>query len=113
MWSLIFFKIGLLGTFSGGTNALKENNLEPSVEHDRTSKLLPIFQIVRFPNDVCEGTSRNGTCFTAYVTKYELLKQIKTISLYYSEECSSKNGVSDGSCASGFGVCCIGMYPNL
>ena len=27
--------------------------------------VLPIFQVVRFPNDVCTGTTRNGTCFTA------------------------------------------------
>ena len=27
--------------------------------------VLPIFQVVRFPNDVCAGSTRNGTCFTA------------------------------------------------
>lgn len=27
--------------------------------------VLPIFQVVRFPNDRCTGTTRNGTCFTA------------------------------------------------
>ena len=46
------------------------------------SLVLPIFQVVRFPNDVCTGTTRNGTCFTA-------------------EECSNKNGVNEGACASG------------
>ena len=30
---------------------------------------------------------------------------------FFSEECSSKGGSNEGSCASGFGVCCIGMYP--
>lgn len=55
---------------------------------ERESKVLPIFQVVRFPNDVCTGTTRNGTCFTA-------------------EECSSKSGTNEGSCASGFGVCCV------
>jgi len=49
---------------------------------------LPIFQVVRFPNDVCAGSTRNGTCFTA-------------------EECSNKGGSNEGTCASGFGVCCI------
>ena len=29
--------------------------------------VLPIFQVVKFPNDVCSGGSRNGTCFTAWV----------------------------------------------
>lgn len=55
---------------------------------DRDGKLLPIFQIVRFPNDVCTVSgSKNGTCYTA-------------------EECSNKGGVNGGSCAEGFGVCC-------
>jgi len=57
-------------------------------ESNRAEKLLPIFQVVRFPNDICSGTSRNGTCYTA-------------------EECSTKGGTNDGTCASGFGVCCI------
>merc|ERR1712172_95774 len=56
-------------------------------EH-RDNKVLPIFQVVKFPNDVCTGSSRNGTCYT-------------------SEECSTKGGSNDGSCAAGFGVCCV------
>jgi len=47
-----------------------------------------MFNIVRFPNDHCDaGGSRNGTCYT-------------------KEECSNKGGTEDGSCASGYGVCC-------
>merc|ERR1711894_779513 len=70
---------------------------EPSVDSGQVSlettktregKVLPVFQVVKFPNDVCAGASRNGTCYTA-------------------EECSTKGGASDGSCASGFGVCCV------
>merc|ERR1711971_462689 len=70
---------------------------EPNVDSEQVSlettetregKVLPVFQVVKFPNDVCAGASRNGTCYTA-------------------EECSNKGGTSDGSCASGFGVCCI------
>jgi len=57
------------------------------VEEEREGKVLPIFQIVRFPNDVCDGGSKNGTCYTA-------------------EECSAKGGTSSGQCASGFGICC-------
>merc|ERR1739844_260202 len=68
---------------------------EPNVEEllttetaqTREGKVLPVFQVVKFPNDICAGASKNGTCYTA-------------------EECSSKGGTSDGSCASGFGVCC-------
>lgn len=56
---------------------------------ERDQKLLSSFQIVRFPNDGCVGSNnRNGTCYT-------------------SQECSSKKGSSSGSCADGFGVCCI------
>jgi len=51
-------------------------------------KFLSMFNIVRFPNDHCDaGGSRNGTCYT-------------------KEECSNKGGTEDGSCASGYGVCC-------
>merc|ERR1711874_318058 len=62
---------------------------DPIAEEDvreRDGKVLPVFQVVKFPNDVCAGATRNGTCYTA-------------------EECSTKGGTSDGSCASGFGVC--------
>jgi len=58
-------------------------------EATRNGKVLPVFQVVRFPNDPCviAGGTKNGTCYTA-------------------EECSSKGGTNGGSCASGFGVCC-------
>jgi len=63
-------------------NADEETNI-------RDKKTLPVFQVVKFPNDACSvtGGSKNGTCYTA-------------------EECSNKGGVNAGSCASGFGVCC-------
>ena len=32
---------------------------------------------------------------------------------FYREECSTKGGASDGSCASGFGVCCVCKYLKL
>merc|ERR1719418_418721 len=54
----------------------------------REGKVIPVFQVVKFPNDVCSATTKNGTCYT-------------------SEECSNKGGTSSGSCASGFGVCCV------
>jgi len=60
-----------------------------SLEDDnRNEKLISSFQIVKFPNDACEGTGvTNGTCYT-------------------SQECADKGGTSSGSCADGFGVCC-------
>jgi len=57
-------------------------------EEQKNAKLISTFQVVRFPNDACQGSnSRNGTCYT-------------------SQECTSKDGTSAGSCADGFGVCC-------
>ena len=38
------------------------------------------------------------------------LKKRIVFQLFFSEECSSKNGQQDGSCASGFGVCCVCKY---
>lgn len=53
-------------------------------------KAIGIFNVVKFPNDVCISGSatQNGTCYTA-------------------EECSSRDGVASGTCADGYGVCCI------
>ena len=43
----------------------------------------------RFHNDACRGTgSKNGTCYTA-------------------SECQTKGGTNGGTCASGYGVCCL------
>jgi len=56
----------------------------------RGEKSIGIFNIVKFPNDVCQSdtATKLGTCFTA-------------------EECATRNGVASGSCADGYGVCCI------
>jgi len=64
----------------------KENKSSGS---SRQKRILPVFQVVRFPNDPCTvtGGSKNGTCYTG-------------------EECSNKGGINAGSCAQGFGVCC-------
>ena len=43
-----------------------------------------------FQNTGCIGNGgRNGTCYT-------------------SDECEDRNGLASGSCAEGYGVCCIG-----
>lgn len=68
-------------------NAESEETESEETISSRKSKILSFIQVVRFPNDVCSGTSYNGTCYT-------------------SEQCSSKGGTSAGSCASGFGICC-------
>jgi len=55
----------------------------------RDGKSIGIFNIVKFDNDVCDtGNQMNGTCYTA-------------------EECTNRNGVASGSCAEGYGVCCV------
>lgn len=58
-------------------------------DKERRRKAIGIFNVVKFPNEVCIGSgSQNGTCYT-------------------QEECSSRDGVSSGSCADGYGVCCV------
>jgi len=52
-------------------------------------RFLSLFTIVSFKNDACTSTAgTNGTC-------------------YSSNDCSSLGGTASGSCASGFGVCCL------
>merc|ERR1712001_659143 len=82
---MIWFLFALLLVVSVTSATVEEAQLEDGQE--REGKVLPIFQVVKFPNDICKGSSYNGTCYT-------------------SEECNSKGGKNDGSCASGFGVCC-------
>jgi len=56
---------------------------------DRDGKFLSVFQIVRFQNEMCPAsTGEMGTCYT-------------------EAECTAKGGVASGSCATGFGVCCV------
>jgi len=59
-------------------------------EESRGKKALSIFTVVKFPNTACSSSTsgRNGTCYT-------------------SSECTAKGGSTSGSCASGFGVCCV------
>ena len=50
-----------------------------------------LFSIVQFTNDKCTSSSSSSTVGTCYS----------------SSECTSKSGSADGSCAAGFGVCCV------
>jgi len=56
----------------------------------REAKNIGIFNVVKFPNSVCEANGNDifGTCYT-------------------EAECSERGGTSSGSCADGFGVCCV------
>ena len=52
---------------------------------------MSLFSIVQFPNEECTSstsTTTTGTCYTA-------------------SECTSRSGSASGTCASGFGVCCV------
>ncbi|XP_059097096.1 uncharacterized protein LOC131891509 [Tigriopus californicus] len=60
----------------------------PKPKTPRQAKQFSMFQVVQFANIQCNGSaSMTGTCYT-------------------EDECTSKNGVSIGTCANGFGVCC-------
>merc|ERR1719461_1311696 len=76
---------------SGGPvlSSLTNNNSS----HTRVKKLLNPFVIVSFPNLACQASDSdyNGTCIA-------------------SSECSGLGGTISGSCASGFGACCILKY---
>lgn len=68
------------------TIAEQENALNRTEEEKR---FLSLFTIVTFKNDACASTSgSNGTC-------------------YSSSDCSKLGGTASGTCASGFGVCCL------
>ncbi|XP_043476468.1 uncharacterized protein LOC122507685 isoform X1 [Leptopilina heterotoma] len=55
----------------------------------RDQRLLPLFTVVRFDNNLCMGsTGENGTCISP-------------------AECVQRRGVSNGICANGYGVCCF------
>lgn len=52
-------------------------------------RFLSLFTIVSFKNDPCQAlTGNNGTCLS-------------------SKDCDKRGGIKSGTCASGFGVCCI------
>merc|ERR1711997_646715 len=57
----------------------------------RDQKQLSLFSVVQFPNDDCTSSSSSTTTGTCYT----------------SSECTTKSGLASGSCAAGFGVCCV------
>lgn len=65
------------------------NNRTNSSSDERARKVLSIFQIVQFKNGPCNTTeTQSGTCYTR-------------------TECDARGGSSFGTCAGGFGVCCL------
>ncbi|KAF0301068.1 hypothetical protein FJT64_026558 [Amphibalanus amphitrite] len=53
----------------------------------------PLFTIIRFPNEPCSSDQQDG--FTASGT------------CFLPSECAGNGGLARGSCALGFGVCCV------
>jgi len=70
-------------------------------QSNRDGKIFSLFSIVQFKNQGCRSSqtlsntvgtvARNGTC-------------------YSGTECTSKSGTAAGSCAAGFGVCCVFVF---
>ena len=54
--------------------------------------------VIRIANKIT-GSAETGRYF-------RMGMPILLIVFFFSEECSSKGGTNDGTCASGFGVCC-------
>merc|ERR1712110_750684 len=67
------------------------SNISPSVQLNMTreDRLLNLFSIVTFSNDGCTASSGDtGLCISG-------------------SECSTRGGTIEGSCAQGFGACCV------
>jgi len=82
-----------LNVMSEEVRVNKQGGAEPykhgAEEVSRDGKFLSVFQIIKFKNEACPATSGDmGICYT-------------------EAECTSKGGVAGGSCATGFGVCCV------
>merc|ERR1712223_2380369 len=60
---MIWFLAALLLVVSVSSATVEE--AQPEDGQEREGKVLPIFQVVKFPNDICSGSSYNGTCYTA------------------------------------------------
>jgi len=59
-----------------------------SQAQEEEGRVLSLFNVVRFKNDQCKGSTMNGTCYT-------------------KQECKDRKGTESGNCAEGFGVCCL------
>jgi len=82
---MALFKLGVGLLIFAASTVSAENNGQ-----SRNGKF-SVFQVVEFPNDVCTGNGNNGRVGTCYT----------------KEECEDKGGMAQGSCAEGYGVCCV------
>lgn len=84
----IYALILLWACFQTNVEGSSATSVDEDVIKIQRNPKLSVFQVVKFSNSICAGSSRNGTCYT-------------------SAECSAIGGSKDGTCADGFGVCCI------
>lgn len=84
----IYALILLWACFQANVEGSSATSADEDVIKSQRDPKLSVFQVVKFSNSICAGSSRNGTCYT-------------------SAECSAIGGSKDGTCADGFGVCCI------
>jgi len=84
MRAFVLLFIPIIFASDGPINSTNDDKLE-TVNNKPSSR---IFNVIRFPNELCQATPKNGTCYT-------------------SDECAERGGSVDGECALGYGVCCI------
>ena len=77
----------------------------------RTAIVLPAMEIEAFAsqvNNFCSIETSSSRSTMCWMTKYYIrIIHLKNTFTFSEAECSSKGGVASGSCASGFGVCCV------
>ena len=76
MWLVAKFLLLVVLFLGEATSEINVEDLATSEEEaknvaDRDGKLLPLFQVVKFKNEFCTSTStsRNGTCYTRYMSQ--------------------------------------------
>jgi len=74
-------------------------NCYDTISNSREGRVFSLFNIVKFENKACSSTESISTSSTG--------SSYRNGTCYSSSECSDKGGKSKGSCAAGFGVCCL------
>jgi len=79
----------LLAVLSASSLKTINNRTEEGNSTRGAGRFLNLFSVIRFSNIPCLGTdNRNGTCYT-------------------EKQCRERSGTLSGTCAGGFGVCCV------
>merc|ERR1711894_132560 len=78
---LVFISINII-------NTVRSEEVDNDTFQERNGRFFSMFEVIKFPNTNCTGDTKVGTCYT-------------------SAECEDKDGTKDGTCADGFGTCCI------